>query len=152
MPGITNMNQMRFYPSGAHSITGGGSGIALPRLASSPTGLDTSALASMWVRPWAGCQGCSDEEDRPRGRGSISNYVKNEVTERKKRLRGGRAPGWLSRLSVCLQLRTRSRGPGIEPCIASGSVLSRQPASPFPSAPLPLLPHLPHGSCSLSDK
>ena len=28
-----------------------------------------------------------------------------------------RVPGWLSQLNICLQLRSWSRGPGIEPCI-----------------------------------
>ena len=27
------------------------------------------------------------------------------------------APGWLSQLSICLQLRSLSQGPGIEPCL-----------------------------------
>ena len=43
------------------------------------------------------------------------------------------APGWLSRLSVCLPLRSRSQDPGIKPHV--GALCSGgEPASPSPSA------------------
>jgi len=47
----------------------------------------------------------------------------------------GWAPGWLSRLRVCLQLRNDPRVPGSRP--ASGTLLRGESASP--SAPHPVL-------------
>ena len=49
---------------------------------------------------------------------------------------GLRAPGWLSQLSVCFQLRSWSAGPGIESCISS-FLFGEESASPSPSAPPP---------------
>ena len=50
------------------------------------------------------------------------------------------APGWFSRWSCRLQLRSWSWGPGIKHLpITSGYLLSRESASPSPSAPHPSL-------------
>ena len=46
---------------------------------------------------------------------------------------GSGGPGWLSRLSICLRLRSRSQGLGSSP--SSGSLLWGESASPSHSAP-----------------
>ena len=46
-----------------------------------------------------------------------------------------KAPGWLSQLGVCLQLRSRSQGPAIEPHMG----LPAQPLHLPLLLPLPLL-------------
>ena len=47
------------------------------------------------------------------------------------------APRWLSWLSVCLRLRSRSLSPGTPNLGVSGSLLSGDSASPSPSVPPP---------------
>lgn len=57
-----------------------------------------------------------------------------EEGARPKRLNPG-APGWLSPLSICLQIRSWSRRPGIQPCVG----LPAQQGACFSPWPSPLL-------------
>ena len=58
---------------------------------------------------------------------SVPKYFYNKIVK-------SRAPGWLSQLSSCLQLRSMIQGPGIKSCEV-GSILSRESASASVSPP-----------------
>ena len=62
-------------------------------------------------------------------------WINNTLVNKFKRLVFLGAPGWLSRLSGCLQLRSWSQNPGIEPHAPA----YREPASPSPPWPCALL-------------
>ena len=80
--------------------------------------------------------------------GTGTGFPLTSVDTLKKKITNG-APGWLSRLSVRLRLRSRSRGHDLavrefEPCVASGLMAqSLEPASdsvsPSLSAPPPFM-------------
>ena len=74
--------------------------------------------------------------DTPRESGEVGPRLQRESDVDLKKVNVG-APGWVGQLSVCLQLRSCSQDPGAQDQavhLASGCLLSWEPASPSPSA------------------